>query len=75
MANLNEINRDPATYLGTTGNAELDSESHALFAEAVELLIAEGLTEGEALDYVWNDGDFSLVADEVVRNRLPAQPA
>jgi len=53
MATLAEIRANPATYLG-----EGSADDHELFVIAVEVLTSTGIPEDEAIDLVWNDGDW-----------------
>ncbi len=66
MTTLSEIKRDPASFLGTTGGD--DSDDYDLFIDAVETLLTDHpeLSESEAIDRVWHNGDWVPAATAIV---------
>ena len=63
MATLAEIRTNPAAYLGEGG----EPEDYDLFVRAVEVLTSTGIPEDEAIDLVWNDGDWYPRALDALR--------
>jgi hypothetical protein len=62
MATLAEIKANPAAYLGEGG----EPSEYEAFIEAVEALMAIGNAEQDAIEIVWNDGDWYGMAHYIV---------
>jgi len=68
MATLAEIRENPE-YLGNP----VTDEDVQMFCAAVEALMAHGMSEGEAINEIWGDGDWVpravtfFVADQAAR--------